>query len=512
MKKGIYFLLMVVLVFGLFQTAHAQSGPVRGGVLKIMTGETPVTPFGWPPDSRGESLRAQIPVVEGLWHMDKNKELQPMLAESWDIAPGWKSVTFHLRKGVKFHDGSDWNAEAARFNLQARKDVKKTGTDKWTSIDVIDEYTVRITLSSYQNSQKNQIGIVRMVSPTAIEKNGLDWAKFHPVGTGPFKYKAYQRDVFLEYERNDNYWDKGYPYLDGIKTVYVKDPMTQAAAMKAGEAHILISKSAGKVVADLRDSGFNVILANSTSNCLGGDTIHPDSIFANKLVREAIEHAIDREAIVKGKGYGLWVTLNQICPPLPVMYGHNPAIKGRPYDPEKAKQLLAKAGYPKGFKTKFIVPTGAADRDVAVAIQAYLGQVGIKTDLELVNMAKYLNYRRKGWKDALLWTTVNAPDGKVLIGWEYFLKVKGRDYVSLAKPTGWNDMMERALAATEFKEEKRLVQEMSKMAYDNATLTPIYTSGRAAVLQKGVHNIKFFEQGSGGWFNIKGTWMDKKLH
>lgn len=512
MKKFGYCLFAVLLVIGLLNANSAYSKPTPGGILKIISGETPVSPFGWPPESRGESTNAQVPVLESLWHIDKDKKLQPVLAESWDIAPDWKTITFHLRKGVKFHDGSDWNAEAARFNLQARKDKRKTGTNKWVSIEVLDEFTLRLKLSAFQNSQKNIIGLVRMVSPTAVKKNGLDWARFHPVGTGPFKFKSYKRDVSLEYVKNENYWDKGKPYLDGVKFIYIKDKMTQATAMKAGEAHVLRAAQATKIAADLKSAGFNVTPANSGSNCLAPDTIHPDSIFSNKLVREAIEHAIDRESIVKFKGYGLWTPLNQICPPLPGMYGLNPAIKGRAYDPQKAKELLAKAGYPNGFKTKLIIPTAYADRDVGVAIQSYLGQVGIKAELEIVNMSRFVVYRKKGWKDALLWMIVNMPEGKVLIGWEYFLKKGGLvDYHSLAHPAGWAELMEKALAEPDFAKETKLVQQMSKLAYDDATLIPIYTSGRCAIVKPGVHDTRFFEQGSAGWWNVRGTWLDKDL-
>ena len=133
------------------EKAAPKVQPQLGGILKIIEVTGPKTPFGWPVESVGESTVAHKPIIESLVRLHYNGRIEPWLAESWKVAPDKKSITFSLRKGVKFHDGTDFNAEAAKFNLDALKAGKNPGTEDWASIDVIDTYTVRINLLKYSN-------------------------------------------------------------------------------------------------------------------------------------------------------------------------------------------------------------------------------------------------------------------------------------------------------------------------------------------------------------------------
>ncbi len=159
-------------------------------------------------------------------------------------------ITFTLRKGVKFHDGTDFNAEAVKFNLEAKKAAKMSGTEDWSSIDILDDYTVRINLLQYVNTALARFTAIygAMVSPTAFKKNGIDWARWNPVGTGPFQFVGFERDVSAKYKRFEGYWQKGKPYLDGVEYLYIKDPMTQSATMEAKEAHVLNTEGGNKLM------------------------------------------------------------------------------------------------------------------------------------------------------------------------------------------------------------------------------------------------------------------------
>ena len=132
-----------------------------------------------------------------------NGRIEPWLAESWKVAPDKKSITFVLRKGVKFHDGTDFNAEAAKFNLDALKAGKNPGTEDWGSIDIIDAYTVRINLLKYSNILLSRFGATpgSMVSPTAFKTKGIEWARWNPVGTGPFEFVSFERDASMRYKK-----------------------------------------------------------------------------------------------------------------------------------------------------------------------------------------------------------------------------------------------------------------------------------------------------------------------
>ena len=156
--------------------------PQLGGILKVIEVTGPKTPFGWPPESVGESTVAGKPIIESLVRLHYDGRIEPWLAESWKIAPDKKSATFVLRKGVKFHDGTDFNAEAAKFNLDALKAGKSPGTEDWASIDVIDAYTVRINLLKYSNIFLSRLGGTpgAMVSPTAFKTKGIEWVTVEP--------------------------------------------------------------------------------------------------------------------------------------------------------------------------------------------------------------------------------------------------------------------------------------------------------------------------------------------
>ena len=156
----------------------------------------------------------------------------------------------------------------------------------------------------------------------------------------------------------------------------------------------------GKMAADLKAMGFELQAEPSGTVILLPDSINPDSPFANQRVREAVEYAIDREAIAKAKSYGLWKASYQLPPPSTIAY--NPNFQGRRFNPDKAKQLLAEAGYPNGFKTQIIPMPFGIDRDIMVSIQAFLAKVGIQVDLEFVDYGKFSEYREKGWRNALL--------------------------------------------------------------------------------------------------------------
>jgi peptide/nickel transport system substrate-binding protein len=517
MKKGLYYAFIVfsACVFMLVTAfagaaekpvpkAAPKAQPQLGGILKIIEVTGPKTPFGWPVESVGESTVAHKPIVESLVRLHYSGRIEPWLAESWKVAPDKKSVTFVLRKGVKFHDGTDFNAEAAKFNLDALKSGKNPGTEDWGSIDIVDAYTVRINLLKYSNIFLSRLAGTpgSMVSPTAFKTKGIEWARWNPVGTGPFEFVSFERDVSMKYKKFYGYWQKDKPYLDGLQYVYIKDPMTQAATIEAGEAHVLNTET-GKMAADLKAMGLNVYAADTGVVVLIPDSMNADSPLANKKVREAIDYAIDKEAVVKAKGYGFWRAAYQL--PTTGSMAYMKDFQGRKYNPAKAKQLLAEAGYAKGFKTR-IIPHFAVDRDVMVSIQSYLGKIGITVDLEFVDQGKFTEYRRKGWKNGLLCQPLGEfPNYLQTI--EYYFAPATLEFPSLKKPAGLEKPLNEALQT--INPELPRVYKLLKMFNDDVTVVPIHTTGRACVSQKNVHDTGHLTLGNWGWWTSEKAWMSK---
>ena len=501
---GIAFIIGSMLILG-YAEAQTKPTPKYGGILRNVEMAGAQGSFGWPIDAIGNDSLNMRPVLEHFVREDKMGTLYPWLATAWKVAPDKKSITFTLRKGVKFHDGSDFNAKVAKFNLDAQLAARRGGTQSWTSIDVVDDYTIRINLSAYDNTLIGRLsGILGVIiSQASFEKNGKEWAKLNPVGTGPFKFVSFQRDVVSKFKKNEDYWDKGKPYLDGIELHVIKDPMTQQAALQAGEVDV-VGMDYGKMAADLKAMGFEPQAEPSGTVILIPDSVNPDSPFADQKVREAIEYAIDREAIAKAKSYGLWKASYQLS--LPGTIAYNPNFQGRRFNPDKAKQLLAEAGYPNGFKTKIIPMPFGIERDIMVSIQAFLAKVGIQVDLELVNYGKFSEYREKGWQNALLCQPIGLfPNFNQTL--DMYFSPAARSFPVLKKTDGFKALLKESLGTTDLEKEK--VVKVVMNAFDEAMVIPIHDTGRAYAVQKYVHDTQHMAWGV--WVNWRPdlAWLSK---
>ncbi|MFC1533126.1 ABC transporter substrate-binding protein [Thermodesulfobacteriota bacterium] len=432
----------------------------------------------------------------------------PWLATGWKIASDKKSITFTLRKGVKFHDGTDFNAEAAKWNMDQMKAKKKSGTSVWSSIDIIDDYTIRVNIKSFENSVLNNMtSNTTMISPSAFKTKGIDWVRWHPIATGPFKFVSFKRDVVTKYKRNENYWQKGKPYLDEIELQYVKDPMTQSAVIQRGEGDLLRTDS-GKLAYDLKAKGFKVIHAPVGTLHIMPDSANPSSPLSDKRVRQAIELAIDREAIVKARGFGFWKTAYQIPPQGTIAYNPDLEKRAAKYNPEKAKKLLTDAGYPNGFKIKIIPHPRALDKDAVVAMQSQLGDVGIKVDIDFVTLGRFTQHRLKGWHNAALLDVVpNSPNYISGIGRIY--STKSPLYPSLKRSEEFKSALDAALKATDYETQKEMSKKVIRVMFDDLMIVPLYTFSRCIITKKSVYDTGWLTSGHLSQWRPDNAWMSK---
>src|SRR4030043_1517832 len=236
-KLFITALILIICVWTLINFASPKSEaagpqPVKGGILKAIRGNFPKV-LGYPPEQGPTDTIFALLYAERLSEWDEKGNLIPVLAESWEGDPKNKTVTFHLRKGVKFHDGTPFNAEAARWNFQLRLDTKsQIDGDLIKSGEAPDDYTVRLNCTDITTWSPYIYGWGQHISPTAYEKNGgKEWARFNSVGVGPYKVVEFKRDNLLRFEKNKDYWRKGYPLLDGIEIRCVPDPVTASMMM-----------------------------------------------------------------------------------------------------------------------------------------------------------------------------------------------------------------------------------------------------------------------------------------
>jgi len=231
--------------------------PRSGGTLRIIWSTGPGPGWGWAPSVfGGEAAYADMamePLMEGKF---LGGERVPRLATDYSYSPDGKVITFNLRQGVKFHDGTDFNADAVKYTHDALIASGRM-TANLLSCDVIDDYTVSFTFEEAFNTNFFAVAGQLIASPTFVEENGPEHATFNACGTGPFKQVSYEPGTKIRLERYDDYWGEK-AYLDAIEGAFITDPVTLVMAMQAGQGDCTHSRDA-RTMADLRDAGFNIM-------------------------------------------------------------------------------------------------------------------------------------------------------------------------------------------------------------------------------------------------------------
>jgi peptide/nickel transport system substrate-binding protein len=480
--------------------------PTYGGTLRIFPNAAVSSDIGWPADMMANMSATIIQVCfDTLLRGDNKGNIIPWLAESYKIADDMKSITFNLRKGIKFHDGSEFNAEVAKWNLDNYINAKME--PNWSSVDIIDDYIIRVNLTQWTNTSPMSFADsnpeVFMVSKAAFDKNGLEWMRSHPVGTGPFEFVSYQTDVSLKYKKNPNYWVKGKPYLDGIEYVFIDDQQTRETAAKAGEGDYA-NISAGKEAADYASMGLKVQLVMNATVVLIPDTANAASPWANQRVREAVEYAIDREAIAKSLGYGYLQAPYQMPPRDSLAYNSNFTL-GRQYNPDKAKQLLTEAGYPDGFETT-IIGYFAANRDITGALQADLAKVGIQAELSFPQGGAFMTYMgpNGAWpNNSALFMSIPYMDVTYSGGLDFMLNQIGQSWLRTPE---LKQAYQAALSSPVVDIE--LIRACTDIITKDALIIPVHEDG-AGIAHYPYVVTSFNERGTQGFWNSEDAWLAK---
>ena len=482
--------------------------PKYGGTLKVISVPTGLN-IGWPADVTFSAQQSQYS-MDTLLRQDHKGNVIPWLAESYKIADDMKSITFNLRKGVKFHDGSDFNAEAAKWNLDNY--IKAKMESIWASVDILDDYTIRVNITQWSNtvltSFADATSPVFMVSEAAFDKNGKDWMKQNPVGTGPFKFASYNVDVSYKVVRNPDYWAKDnkgnqLPYLDGVEYTFIADAMTQEMSMKNGEADMLVGLAVGKTAANLASLGLKMDYAMDGLFCLIPDSANTDSPWSNQKVREAVEYAIDREAIAKALGYGFWQAPYQIPPHASAAYDPDFSL-GRKYDLAKAKQLLAEAGYPDGFETTIIAATTAQD-EVTLTLQADLAKIGIKINLDFPQQAKFISYigPNATWHNAAIYFSMPIIDSTYSLGLQFLMNFVGKSWQRTPELL---QAYQASTASTSI--DVNLIRAVTNIITKDASIIPINENGLGRIRQPYVIS-GYNERRSLTLYNTEQDWLNK---
>ncbi len=391
MKKGILLSLMLALVL----IAYSPLCEARDkDTLVIVQGVDPTT---MDPQNHMETpaWNVHLQMFDTLLMRDADIKIKPLLAESYKIVNDttWE---FKLRKGVKFHNGEDFNAEAVKFVLERMADpsLKLRQTVFQGIIDhvqVVDNYTVRIiTKKPYPVMDAMLCIYGQAIPPKYFKEKGAAHFALNPIGTGPYKFVRWVKDDHILLEANQNYW-RGAPKIKKVMFRPIPEATTRVAALQTQEADIVVNIPPHLMkMMEWKGRSFVSKVPSVRVIFMAFDITKPGPV-ADKRVRQAIAMGVNMDANIKKILEGNAIHLGS--PFTPKHFGYDPSIKPYPYDPEKAKKLLAEAGYANGFDFTLNTPNGRYlnDKEMAEAVAGDLQKIGIRAKVRAHEWGNYMS-------------------------------------------------------------------------------------------------------------------------
>lgn len=508
MKKKLSFLFTLLLIFTFVLSAcSGKSEKTSTGSTKS-DGENPAKdrgnelvfgvsgdPQNWDPIDTFllDWSTVSTSVFEGLVDRTLDLELQPGLAESWEYLDD-KTLQFKLRQGVTFHNGEPFNAEAVKFTfdrLLGPEGQKGPQYSNYTSIDhveIVDENTVTFILKAQDPVLLTKLagyGAV-IVPPKYIQEKGDEHFNNNPVGTGPFKMTSYKRDQEIVLEKNPEYW-KEEAKLDKVVFKVIPEASTRLAELQTGKIDIMkrVEVSQAKTV---KETGFLELKEVGTPTAFSLRFDPAQKPLDNKHVRQAINYAVDKEAIIDEilGGYGKPISTFQS----ELSFGNNPDLKPYPFDPEKAKELLKEAGVKEGTTLDLTIPGNDGNfKEISQAVAFYLEEVGLKVNInsvdnttlisDLIPNGKAGHMYRQGWGG---WTLDFDNTA-------YLMYHEGEQWNPSFKDEKVEELLAAQRATVDQKEREAIFKELTEVLYDQAPELNLYSAIDLYAVNKRVQNF-----------------------
>ncbi len=454
--------------------------------------------------------RRKALIYENLTWVDNDVVVKPQLAESWEIKDD-VIYTFKLRKGVKFHNGKEMDAEDVKYSLERQLDPKVGSAGRGDlimidKIEVVDKYTLKITLKEPTGPFLVALGgRYNAVIPKDSAPTG-DTLRRTGIGTGPFMVEEFVPAQKLALKKNPDYWEKGKPYLDKLVIQVVPDEQTALAGLRAGTIDNVAIEDAKNflVVKDEKN------LVSTRTPAIKIDTLElpGDTPPTGKVkVRQAILLALDKPAIMQAAIYGLGQVIGGMPPAMKYWALPPEQLPNQKRDVAKAKQLLAEAGYPGGFKMKLRTIVGYATMAAnAPVIAANLKEIGIEVTVETVDLGVWI----EDWRARREPITLNAWGGFMdpdLLYYRHFhTPPKGMDF------RRWNnakadELLDKGRSTVDPAKRKGYYDELQKLIAEEAPMVPLYSADLLNTMQK---YVKGYVQHPSGWYyGFKDTWLEK---
>jgi ABC-type dipeptide/oligopeptide/nickel transport system permease component/ABC-type transport system substrate-binding protein len=371
------------------RSGTVRAGPARDRIVVGMQLEPPILdPTASPAAAIAEMLYGNL--FEGLVQFAPDGSTQPKLAESWDLSADGLTYVFHLRAGVRFSDGTPFDAAVAKFSLAramapASVNAQRARLASVAAIDVLDARTVAVRLTRRTGSLLEYLAGAAFVMVAANTASGNAQ---HPVGTGPFRFVSWRRGDSVTLERNPDYWG-GPPALAAASFRFIADPTAAYAALMAGDVDAYMNYPAPESLAQFQaDPRFTVFVGSTETEVLLGINERRAPL-GDLRVRRAIAAALDRSAIIDGAMYGFGLPIGSHFPP--GKPGYVDLTRRYPHDPAAARALLAEAGYPAGFALDLKLPPPAYARRSGEIVAAELGAIGIRVRIQNLEWSQWLD-------------------------------------------------------------------------------------------------------------------------
>lgn len=474
--------------------------PLYGGVLKSISASGPQVLGGF--EGGFADAYYTLPAVESLLDVASNREhgngLEPVLAEAYTEDTVKRKFVFKLRRGIRFHDGTDFDADAVLWNFQQAIDNNRLAfMDYWQGMKKIDDYTVELYFKEYHNQLIQNWGWQGQRSPSAYKKasggdieRGMLWNRTNVVGTGPFILHEFVKDDHITWAKNKNYWRKGKPYLDGIEIKFIANPATAQSLLESGQAdQWRFPPTDNQQV--LANAGFKRITSwAGLPYAIWPNTRNPDSKWKDLRLCQALEYALDKKAIAHALGKGLYKPMTQVAPEGEWGYDKDYPVRG--YDVSRARQVLAEAGYPNGLNASLLILNDAESQDAGTAIKQYLDAAGINISLDVADPARFYSTI---WSENipagdLSWTFY----GKEVTNFLTYMRWFNRDSLSVSSYYGQTDeqkaMADLVKVIQDPAGQKAMTGILMRWMNDNAPVIPVYEVPLAIVTAQYVHTTE----------------------
>ncbi len=434
-------------------------------------------------------------------------DVEPDLATSWSVSPDGLVWTFQLRRGVTFHDGTPWNAAAAKVNFDRWSDpnspyhnVKGADYYYWNDFmagtfkeaKVAGPYTFQVVLTRPNAPLLYNLSIIAFEfnSPASLQTYGGAGVGLHPVGTGPYKFVEWVRDDHVTMVANPSFFRKGLPKTQRLIMRVIKDNAARFLALKSGEIQAMEAPDPDDVKVALRDPTLKLGFRPAFNTGWLRFNMNND-LFKDKRIREAVAYAINRKAIVDALYGGYGRVADQHMPPL--LWGRA-SVPGYAYDPDKAKQLLAEARYPNGFSFDFwYIPVSRPyfpnGKDIATAVASDLARVGIRAHLQTEDWAAYLKDELTNRFPMFMggWIGDNGdPDD--WIG-HFFRKYDPQQAVLSYNNPAVFDLLNKARMLTDQSERARMYAQAERMVLNDYRDVPLAHASVPLLMRKNVEGL-----------------------